>query len=434
MASRVEHPVIGPGHTFATVTDKISSLVLTTKTPIGWFVGFGIAFLLFQLFLGTVTLLLAKGTADLGRQRPGGLGLRHHQLRVVDRDRPRGDADLRDPAPLPAAVAHLDQPLRGGDDPLRGRVRGHVPDPAHGPPVGGRLLADALPEHDGPVAQLPQPPHLGRVRGLDLRHRLRPLLVRGAPPRPRHPARPGAEQGREDDLRDAGPGLARLGAALGQLRDGLPHPRRALHPARRLRAHRGELRLRGRGHPRLARHGLPALLRGRRHLRRLRHGADPRHPAAQGVRARGLHHHEAHREHGEGDARDLPRGGLRVPDRGLHGLVQREHVRALHDVEPGDRALRLDVLGAHPLQRGRHQHAVVEAAAHEPPVPLLRLAGGQRRDVARAVRDHRHQPAPRLPALLLGQLPRDAVRLDHVPRARSGSSSRCSSSSSASSR
>ena len=31
--SPAEHPVIGPGHTFATVTDKISSLVLTTKTP-----------------------------------------------------------------------------------------------------------------------------------------------------------------------------------------------------------------------------------------------------------------------------------------------------------------------------------------------------------------------------------------------------------------
>ena len=31
-------PILGPGHDFATVTDKISSLVLTTKTPLGWFV------------------------------------------------------------------------------------------------------------------------------------------------------------------------------------------------------------------------------------------------------------------------------------------------------------------------------------------------------------------------------------------------------------
>jgi len=26
--SRVDHPIIGPGHTFASVTDKIASLVL----------------------------------------------------------------------------------------------------------------------------------------------------------------------------------------------------------------------------------------------------------------------------------------------------------------------------------------------------------------------------------------------------------------------
>ena len=30
-------PVIAPGHTFGTVTDKISAIVLTRKTPIGWY-------------------------------------------------------------------------------------------------------------------------------------------------------------------------------------------------------------------------------------------------------------------------------------------------------------------------------------------------------------------------------------------------------------
>ena len=29
-------PVIAPGHTFATVTDKISTIVLTRKTPLYW--------------------------------------------------------------------------------------------------------------------------------------------------------------------------------------------------------------------------------------------------------------------------------------------------------------------------------------------------------------------------------------------------------------
>jgi Ni/Fe-hydrogenase subunit HybB-like protein len=71
---RVEHPVIGPGHTFATVTDKISSLVLTTKTPLGWFVGFAIAFSLFMVFLATVTYLLATGVGIWGNNVPVGWG------------------------------------------------------------------------------------------------------------------------------------------------------------------------------------------------------------------------------------------------------------------------------------------------------------------------------------------------------------------------
>ena len=33
-------PVIAPGHTFGSVTDKISSIVLTRKTPLGWWLGF----------------------------------------------------------------------------------------------------------------------------------------------------------------------------------------------------------------------------------------------------------------------------------------------------------------------------------------------------------------------------------------------------------
>ena len=37
-------PVLGPGHTYGSVTDKISAIVLTRPTSLGWFVGFGIAF------------------------------------------------------------------------------------------------------------------------------------------------------------------------------------------------------------------------------------------------------------------------------------------------------------------------------------------------------------------------------------------------------
>jgi hypothetical protein len=41
-------------------------------------------------------------------------------------------------------VAHLDQPLRRGDDPLRGVVRRHLPAVPHRPPVA-RVLAVPVP-------------------------------------------------------------------------------------------------------------------------------------------------------------------------------------------------------------------------------------------------------------------------------------------------
>ena len=45
------HPVIEPGHTFASVTDKISAIVLTQRTPRFWYVGFGISFMLVMVLL-----------------------------------------------------------------------------------------------------------------------------------------------------------------------------------------------------------------------------------------------------------------------------------------------------------------------------------------------------------------------------------------------
>jgi Ni/Fe-hydrogenase subunit HybB-like protein len=69
---RVVHPVIGPGHTFGSVTDKIASLVLTKKTPIGWFVGFAISFSLLMVMLVTVAHLLFTGIGIWGNNIPIG--------------------------------------------------------------------------------------------------------------------------------------------------------------------------------------------------------------------------------------------------------------------------------------------------------------------------------------------------------------------------
>src|SRR5262245_54428335 len=63
-------PVLAPGHTFASVTDKISSIVLTRPTPRGWYVGFTIAFALVMLLLVAVTYLLSVGVGIWGIDRP----------------------------------------------------------------------------------------------------------------------------------------------------------------------------------------------------------------------------------------------------------------------------------------------------------------------------------------------------------------------------
>ena len=67
-------PVIEPGYTFASVTDKISSIVLTRPTSNGWLVGFGIAFLLTMVLLFAISYLLVKGVGIWGINIPVGWG------------------------------------------------------------------------------------------------------------------------------------------------------------------------------------------------------------------------------------------------------------------------------------------------------------------------------------------------------------------------
>jgi len=59
-------------HDFASVTDKISDLTLKKRTPFGWFIGFGIAFIIMQLLLMTVTYLLTTGIGIWGNNQPVG--------------------------------------------------------------------------------------------------------------------------------------------------------------------------------------------------------------------------------------------------------------------------------------------------------------------------------------------------------------------------
>jgi molybdopterin-containing oxidoreductase family membrane subunit len=63
-------PVLVGEHTFGSVTDKISSLVLTRRTPRWWLVGFGLAFALVMLLLFAVGYLLAVGIGIWGNNIP----------------------------------------------------------------------------------------------------------------------------------------------------------------------------------------------------------------------------------------------------------------------------------------------------------------------------------------------------------------------------
>jgi len=66
-------PLIAPGYTSATVTDKISAVVLR-GTPRWWFAAFGVAFLLVMLLLGTLGHLFLTGVGIYGVNIPVGWG------------------------------------------------------------------------------------------------------------------------------------------------------------------------------------------------------------------------------------------------------------------------------------------------------------------------------------------------------------------------
>src|SRR6186713_2593402 len=64
--------VIAPGHTFETVTETISHVVMSKRTPLGWFLGFGIAFLLLMILNLTIGNLLMTGIGIWGNNIPVG--------------------------------------------------------------------------------------------------------------------------------------------------------------------------------------------------------------------------------------------------------------------------------------------------------------------------------------------------------------------------
>ena len=75
LPSKIEvGPVIDEGHSLASVSDKISGIVLKRKITIGWVFGLLIAFGVLQLLMGAATWLFVKGVGIWGINIPVGWG------------------------------------------------------------------------------------------------------------------------------------------------------------------------------------------------------------------------------------------------------------------------------------------------------------------------------------------------------------------------
>jgi len=67
-------PIIEPGHSFGSITDKISSIVLTKTAPLPWYAAAGIGFLLTMVLFYSLGYLVVKGTGIWGINVPVGWG------------------------------------------------------------------------------------------------------------------------------------------------------------------------------------------------------------------------------------------------------------------------------------------------------------------------------------------------------------------------
>src|ERR1043165_4463112 len=65
-------PMLAPTHTYATITEKISSIVLSDAPRRGWLFGFALSFLLLMVLLMSIAWLFSKGIGIWGVNEPVG--------------------------------------------------------------------------------------------------------------------------------------------------------------------------------------------------------------------------------------------------------------------------------------------------------------------------------------------------------------------------
>src|ERR1700733_11516169 len=71
---RLLSPVLAPGHTYDSVTEKIGDIVLKQPFGLGWYAGFTLAFTMLMVLTIAVTWLVAKGVGIWGINIPIGWG------------------------------------------------------------------------------------------------------------------------------------------------------------------------------------------------------------------------------------------------------------------------------------------------------------------------------------------------------------------------
>jgi hypothetical protein len=231
--------------------------------------------------LGVAGHTCSSRASASGASTAGRLGLRHHQLRLVDRHRPRRHADLGHSAAAPAGLAHVDQPLRRSDDALCRGLRRDLPIFHTGRPWLAAYWLLPYPNTMGMWPKFRSPliwdvfavSTYATVSALFWYVGLIPDL---ATMRDRRRA---TRSKRRSTACSRWAGAARRGTGSATRWPTCCWP--ALDAAGALGAHGRELRLRGRHHPGLARDDLPAVLRRGRDLCRLRDGADAGHSAAK---------------------------------------------------------------------------------------------------------------------------------------------------------
>jgi Ni/Fe-hydrogenase subunit HybB-like protein len=71
-ATAADRAVIAPGHTFGSITDKITSIVLTHRTPLWWYAGFAVVASGSAMLLIALSYLVVEGIGIWGNNQPVG--------------------------------------------------------------------------------------------------------------------------------------------------------------------------------------------------------------------------------------------------------------------------------------------------------------------------------------------------------------------------